>query len=167
VGRKRHGKGLLLYPNGAKYAGHWWGNRQVHRAISSPRSSARDALTLTLPAYPTLSAVRRRSRGRTLRPRADAGNRHGGAGGCAQHGLGVATYRLGGVYRGEWDMGARSGHGCYLFSTTWASETLEEYVGAWAADAFNGCAPAPRRPSRAAHAATRRAPHPRTRAKQV
>ena len=29
VGRKRHGKGQLIYPNGAKYVGHWWENQQV------------------------------------------------------------------------------------------------------------------------------------------
>ena len=68
-----------------------------------------------------------------------------GGGGCGrtrlQHGLGVATYRLGGVYRGEWAKGLRAGHGTYLYSATWASETLEEFVGAWAADTVRGCVP--------------------------
>jgi hypothetical protein len=55
-----------------------------------------------------------------------------------QHGLGVATYRLGGIYRGEWAKGLRAGYGSYIYSATWASETIEEFVGAWAADTIRG-----------------------------
>ena len=57
---------------------------------------------------------------------------------ATQHGLGVATFRLGGLYRGEWAKGLRAGPGVYLFSPTWASETLEEFVGEWVNDAIAG-----------------------------
>ena len=50
----------------------------------------------------------------------------------------MATFRLGGLYRGEWAKGLRAGHGVYLFSPTWASETLEEFVGEWVNDAIAG-----------------------------